>query len=129
MIRSTKKTNRLLAIVSAFGLVGGMSLVTAGTAFAASDPTGAAGQEQAVVALAGDSAVTVPGVHVQAYLAAVHSEIVTGDAASLSALEHAAGVLGVSPNVAAHLEGYAYGKANSKPGSDKGKPFFARIAR
>ncbi|HET9188607.1 MAG TPA: S8 family serine peptidase, partial [Acidothermaceae bacterium] len=100
-----------------------MSLVSAGTAFAASGgPTVAAGQQQAVVALAGDSAVTVPGVHVQAFLAAVHSEIVTGDAASLAALEHAAGVLGVSPNVAAHLEGFAYGKSDGKPGkgNDKG---------
>ncbi len=105
------KTNRLIAIVSTFGMVGGLALVTAGTAAAATGGS-PAGNEQAVVALAGNSAVTVPGVRVQALLPAVHSEIVTGDAASFAALAQAPGVLGVSPNVAAHLEGYGYGPAN-----------------
>jgi serine protease AprX len=106
-----------------------LSLVTAGTAAAATGGGAAAGDEQAVVALAGNSPVTVPGVRVQALLAGVHSEIVTGDAASLAALAHAPGVLGVSSNAAAHLEGYGYGRDNhqgwgrdTKPGNDNGKP-------
>ena len=119
--RSRAGTNRLVAAASAFGLVAGLSLVTAGTAAAATGAGPAAGNEQAVVALAGDSAVTVPGVRVQALLGGVHSEIVTGDAASLAALAHAPGVLGVSPNVAAHLEGYGYGPANRDDhGNDNG---------
>jgi serine protease AprX len=110
--RSRARANRLIAAASAFGLVAGLSLVTAGTAVAATGGGSAAGDEQAVVALAGNSAVTVPGVRVQALLAGVQSEVVTGDAASLAALAHAPGVLGVSPNVAAHLEGYGYSPAN-----------------
>ncbi|HEX7105109.1 MAG TPA: S8 family serine peptidase [Acidothermaceae bacterium] len=124
VIRSANKANRLLAVVSAFGLVSGLSLVTGGSALAASGGSAGGGHQQAVVALAGGSAVTVPGVRVQALLPAVHSEIVTGDAASLAALAQAPGVLGVSPNAAAHLEGYGYGPAqrdNRWDHSDNGK--------
>jgi len=114
-----RATTRFVALASTLSVVAGLSLTaTAGTAFA--DSGTAAGHDQAIVTLAGSHAVTVPGVHVQALLGAVHSEVVSGDTASLAALANAPGVLGMSPNAVAHLEGFAYGKKGKGNGDDDG---------
>ena len=91
------------ALTSALGLVAGALTATAGPAAAADGP-----QLQAIVALAGDSAVAAPGVHVQTVLGGVHSEVVRGSFAALAQLAATPGVLGVEPNVSAHLESYSY---------------------
>jgi serine protease AprX len=98
---------KVLAAASAVGVVAGL-VVVGGTAASASDSSNGP-RQQAIVALSGTSAVSVAGIHVQAVLPAVHSEIVDGDAAALELLARAPGVLGVSPNASAHLEGFAYG--------------------
>ena len=114
-----RATTRFVALASTLSVVAGLSLTaTAGTAFA--DSGTAAGHDQAIVTLAGSHAVTVPGVHVQALLGAVHSEVVSGDTASLAALANAPGVLGMSPNAVAHLEGFAYGKKGKGNGKGDG---------
>ncbi|MGH3267124.1 MAG: hypothetical protein ACRDNS_34655, partial [Trebonia sp.] len=69
-MKSDRATRKLLAVVSTLGMVVGLSL-TAGTAVAS--PSGSSGpRQQAVVTISGTSAVTVPGIHVESFLAAIH---------------------------------------------------------
>jgi serine protease AprX len=67
----------------------------AGGASVASAASPALPGGNAVVALRGASEVTVPGIHVDAVLSAIHSELVHGSAAALARLAAAPGVVGV----------------------------------
>jgi serine protease AprX len=110
-VRLDRAATKLLALASTMGVVGAITVTSAGPVAAA---TGGA-REQAVVALAGDWSVTVPGVHVQALLPGVQAEIVDGTATQLAQLAATPGVLGVEPNLKAHLESDTFGGRGDGP--------------
>ncbi|MBX5446928.1 MAG: S8 family peptidase [Acidothermus cellulolyticus] len=101
-------------------LAAGATLAAALGMVAATPAAAETAQQQAVVALAGTAPVLVPGVHLQALLDAVHVEVVTGDTAALTALAQQPGVLGVAPNVAVDVAGFAYGRGGRGGGHDGG---------
>jgi serine protease AprX len=105
-VRLDRAATKLLALVSTVGVISALTVTSAASAGAAT-PTGP--RSQAIVALAGDGAVSVPGLHVQSVLAGVNSEIVDGTSAQLAQLATTPGVLGVEPNVTAHLESNSFG--------------------
>jgi serine protease AprX len=105
-VRLDRAATKLLALVSTVGVVSALTVTSAASAGAA---TSTGPRSQAIVALAGDGAISVPGLHVQSVLAGVNSEIVDGTAAQLAQLASTPGVLGVEANVAAHLESNSFG--------------------
>ena len=105
-MRLDRAATKLLALVSTVGVVSALTVTSAAAAGAA---TSAGPRSQAIVALAGDGAVSVPGLHVQSVLAGVDSEIVDGTSAQLAQLAATPGVLGVEANVSAHLESNSFG--------------------
>lgn len=105
-MRLDRAATKLLALVSTVGVISALAVTSAVPAGAA---TSTGPRSQAIVALAGDGAVSVPGLHVQAVLAGVNSEIVDGTSAQLAQLAATPGVLGVEPNVTAHLESNSFG--------------------
>jgi serine protease AprX len=106
VVRLDRAATKLLALVSTVGVVSALTVTSAASASAA---TSTGPRSQAIVALAGDGAVSVPGLHVQSVLGGVNSEIVDGTAAQLAQLAATPGVLGVEANVAAHLESNSFG--------------------
>lgn len=113
----TREETAVIVTTIRRGLAAGASgVLIAGIGVVA--PVAAAVPEQAVVALAGPSPVTVPGVHVQAFLDAVQVEVVTGDPAALRALATQPGVLGVSPNLPVAAAGFAYDRGGKHKGSN-----------
>ena len=105
-MRLDRAATKLLALVSTVGVISALT-VTSATAAGAATSTGP--RTQAIVALAGDGAVSVPGLHVQTVLSGVDSEIVDGTSAQLAQLAATPGVVGVEANVAAHLESNSFG--------------------
>ncbi len=105
-MRLDRAATKLLALVSTVGVISALTVTSAASAGAA---TSTGPRSQAIVALAGDGAVSVPGLHVQSVLAGVDSEIVDGTSAQLAQLAATPGVLGVEPNVSAHLESNSFG--------------------
>ncbi len=105
-MRLDRAATKLLALVSTVGVISALTVTSAASAGAA---TSSGPRSQAIVALAGDGAVSVPGLHVQSVLAGVDSEIVDGTSAQLAQLAATPGVLGVEPNVSAHLESDSFG--------------------
>ena len=77
-MRLDRAATKLLALVSTVGVISALAVTSAVPAGAA---TSTGPRSQAIVALAGDGAVSVPGLHVQAVLAGVNSEIVDGTSA------------------------------------------------
>jgi serine protease AprX len=112
-VRLDRAATKLLALVSTVGVISAIAVTSAVPAGAA---TATGPRSQAIIALAGDGAVSVPGLHVQSVLAGVDSEIVDGTSAQLAQLAATPGVLGVEPNVTAHLESNSFG-ANDSSGS------------
>jgi serine protease AprX len=119
MVRLDRAATKVLALVSALGVIGAVVVTSAAPAGAA---TSSGPRHQAIVALAGDSAVSVPGLHVQSLLGGVHVEIVDGTSAQLAALATTSGVVGVEPNVAAHLESNSFGGRDSGTDSSGSAP-------
>jgi serine protease AprX len=119
LVRLDRAATKLLALVSALGVMGAITVTTSSAAVAASS---SGPRSQAVVELSSGSAVSVPGVHVEAVLSAINVEIVDGSAAQLAALATTPGVVGVEPNLAAHLQSDSFGAGNSAGDSngDKG---------
>jgi serine protease AprX len=115
MVRLDRAATKVLALASALGVMGAVIVTSAAPAGAA---TSSGPRHQAIVALAGDSAVSVPGLHVQSLLGGVHVEIVDGTSAQLAALATTPGVVGVEPNAAAHLNSNSFGGRDS--GTDSG---------
>ena len=105
-MRLDRAATKLLALVSTVGVISALTVTSAASAGAA---TSTGPRSQAIVALAGNGAVSVPGLHVQSVLAGVDSEIVDGTSAQLAQLAATPGVLGVEPNVSAHLESNSFG--------------------
>ncbi|HEY8729020.1 MAG TPA: hypothetical protein VIL94_05520, partial [Acidothermaceae bacterium] len=110
LVRLDRAATKLLALVSALGVMGAITVTTSGAAVAASS---SGPRSQAVVELSSGWAVSVPGVHVEAVLSAVNVEIVDGSAAQLAALAAAPGVVGVEPNLVAHLQSDSFGAGAS----------------
>lgn len=110
MVRLDRAARKVLALASALGVIGAAVVTSAAPAGAA---TSSGPRHQAIVALAGDSAVSVPGLHVQSLLGGVHVEIVDGTSAQLAALATAPGVEGVEPNAVAHLDSNSFGGRDS----------------
>ncbi|HTC71134.1 MAG TPA: S8 family serine peptidase, partial [Acidothermaceae bacterium] len=110
-MRLDRAATKLLALASTVGVIAAITVTSAAPALAASAPASSGPRLQAIVSLAGNSAVSVPGLRVQSVLGAIHSEIVEGTAAELAQLAATPGVLGVEPNVAAHLESDSFGDA------------------
>jgi len=77
LVRLDRAATKLLALVSALGVMGAITVTTSGAAVAASS---SGPRSQAVVELSSGWAVSVPGVHVEAVLSAVNVEIVDGSA-------------------------------------------------
>ena len=123
MVRLDRAARKVLALASALGVIGAAVVTSAAPAGAA---TSSGPRHQAIVALAGDSAVSVPGLHVQSLLGGVQVEIVDGTSAQLAALATTPGVVGVEPNVAAHLDSNSFGgrdggtNGGTNGGSDSG---------
>lgn len=122
VVRLDRAATKLLALVSTVGVISALAVTSAVPAGAA---TSTGPRSQAIVALAGDGAVSVPGLHVQAVLAGVNSEIVDGTLAQLAQLAATPGVLGVEPNVTAHLESNSFGghdasDSNNSDSNDSG---------
>ena len=123
VVRLDRAATKLLALVSTVGVISAITVTSAASASAA---TSTGPRTQAIVALAGDGAVSVPGLHIQSVLAGVDSEIVDGTSAQLAQLATTPGVLGVEANVAVHLESNSFGShdssdstgSNSSGGSD-----------
>ena len=113
-MRLDRAATKLLALVSTVGVISALTVTSAASAGAA---TSTGPRSQAIVALAGDGAVSVPGLHVQSVLASVNSEIVDGTSAQLAQLAATPGVLGVEQNVTAHLESNSFG-GNDVSGSN-----------
>ena len=109
LVRLDRAATKLLALASTVGVIAAITVTSAAPAGASTAATSSGPRLQAIVALYGDSAVSVPGLHVQSLLGSVHSEIVDGTAAQLAQLATTPGVLGVEPNVAAHLESDSFG--------------------
>jgi serine protease AprX len=109
-VRLDRAATKLLALASTMGVLGALTVAAAGPA--AADTAGGP-REQAIVALSGDWAVTVPGLHVQALLGAVQIEIVDGTSAQLTQLATTPGVLSVEPNLKAHLLSDSFGQPAS----------------
>ena len=120
VVRLDRAATKLLALVSTVGVISALAVTSAVPAGAA---TSTGPRSQAIVALAGDGAVSVPGLHVQTVLAGVNSEIVDGTSAQLAQLAATPGVLGVEPNVTAHLESNTFGgnDASDSRNSDSNK--------
>jgi serine protease AprX len=118
-VRLDRAATKLLALVSTVGVVSALTVTSAASAGAA---TSTGPRSQAIVALAGDGAVSVPGLHVQSVLAGVDSEIVDGTAAQLAQLAATPGVIGVEPNVTAHLESNSFGGHDSSDSNDSSGP-------
>jgi serine protease AprX len=116
-VRLDRAATKLLALASTVGVFAAITVTSAAPAGAA---TSTGPRVQAIVALAGDSAVSVPGLHVQSLLSAVHSEIVDGTAAELAQLATTPGVVGVEPNAKAHLESDSFGSKSTNSGHDAG---------
>jgi serine protease AprX len=116
-VRLDRAATKLLALASTVGVISALAVTSAVPAGAA---TSTGPRSQAIVALAGDGAVSVPGLHVQAVLAGVNSEIVDGTSAQLAQLAATPGVLGVEPNVTAHLESNSFGDRDVSDSSDSG---------
>ena len=123
MVRLDRAARKVLALASALGVIGAAVVTSAAPAGAA---TSSGPRHQAIVALAGDSAVSVPGLHVQALLGGVQVEIVDGTSAQLAMLASTPGVVGVEPNAAAHLDSNSFGghdsDTNTGPSSDTNSP-------
>jgi serine protease AprX len=117
VVRLDRAATKLLALVSTVGVISALT-VTSAAATSAAASTGP--RSQAIVALAGDGAVSVPGLHVQSVLAGVNSEIVDGTSAQLAELATTPGVLGVEPNVTAHLESNSFGGHDASDSSNSG---------
>jgi serine protease AprX len=107
LVRLDRAATKLLALASTMGVLGALTVAAAGPAGA--DPTGGP-RQQAIVALTGESVVTVPGLHVQALLGAVQIELVDGTSAQLAQLATTPGVLSVEPNLKAHLLSDSFGQ-------------------
>jgi serine protease AprX len=116
-VRLDRAATKLLALVSTVGVISALAVTSAVPAGAA---TSTGPRSQAIVALAGDGAVSVPGLNVQAVLAAVNSEIVDGTSAQLAQLAATPGVLGVEPNVTAHLESNSFGGRDASDSNNSG---------
>jgi len=116
-VKPDRATTKVLALASTLSVTMGLALgsgLGAGTAMAAagnSSSSDSGARQQAIVSLAGSSAVTVPGVKVESLLSAVHVEVVDGTQAQLDALATMPGVLGIEANAAAHLEDSSWGGA------------------
>jgi serine protease AprX len=106
VVRLDRAATKLLALVSTVGVI---SAITVTSAVPAGAATSTGPRSQAIVALAGNGAVSVPGLHVQSVLAGVNSEVVDGTSAQLAQLATTPGVLGVEANVTAHLESNSFG--------------------
>lgn len=106
VVRLDRAATKLLALVSTVGVI---SAITVTSAVPAGAATSTGPRTQAIVALAADGSISVPGLHVQSVLAGVHSEIVDGTSAQLAQLAATPGVLGVEQNVTAHLESNSFG--------------------
>ena len=120
-MRLDRAATKLLALASTVGVIAALTVTSAAPALAATaGPASSGPRLQAIVSLAGNSAVSVPGVRVQSVLGAIHSEIVDGTAAELAQLASTPGVLGVEPNVAAHLESDSFGGNSNTAGHDAG---------
>jgi serine protease AprX len=120
-VRLDRAATKLLALASTVGVIAALTVTSAAPALAATAAPASSGPRlQAIVSLAGNSAVSVPGVRVQSVLGAIHSEIVDGTAAELAQLASTPGVLGVEPNVAAHLESDSFGGNSNTAGHDAG---------
>ncbi|HEY0870626.1 MAG TPA: hypothetical protein VGD55_09535, partial [Acidothermaceae bacterium] len=118
-MRLDRAATKLLALASTVGVVAAITVTSAAPA-GASTAASFGPRLQAIVALYGDSAISVPGLHVQSLLGSIHSEIVDGTAAQLAQLATTPGVLGVEPNVAAHLESDSFGAKSTSSGHDAG---------
>jgi serine protease AprX len=105
-VRLDRAATKLLALVSTVGVI---SAITVTSAVPAGAATSTGPRSQAIVALAGDGVISVPGLHVQSVLAGVNSEIVDGTSAQLAQLAATPGVVGVELNVTAHLESNSFG--------------------
>jgi serine protease AprX len=116
-VRLDRAATKLLALVSTVGVISALAVTSAVPAGAA---TSTGPRSQAIVALAGDGAVSVPGLNVQAVLAGVNSEIVDGTSAQLAQLAATPGVLGVEPNVTAHLESNSFGGRDASDSNNSG---------
>src|SRR5450432_2536525 len=68
VVRLDRAATKLLALVSTVGVI---SAITVTSAVPAGAATSTGPRSQAIVALAGDGAVSVPGLHVQSVLAGV----------------------------------------------------------
>ena len=108
-MRLDRAATKLLALASTVGVFAAITVTSAAPALAATTPASTGPRLQAIVSLAGNSAVSVPGLRVQSVLGAIHSEIVDGTAAELAQLATTPGVIGVEPNATAHLESNNYG--------------------
>jgi len=117
LVRLDRAATKLLALVSALGVMGAITVTTSGAAVAASS---SGPRSQAVVELSSGWAVSVPGVHVEAVLSAVNVEIVDGSAAQLAALAAAPGVVGVEPNLVAHLQSDSFGAGSNAGDNNTG---------
>jgi serine protease AprX len=111
-VRLDRAATKLLALASTVGVFAAITVTSAAPALAVgAAPASTGPRVQAIVSLAGNSAVSVPGLRVQSVLGAIHSEIVDGTAAELAQLASTPGVLGVEPNATAHLESDSFGSA------------------
>jgi serine protease AprX len=120
-VRLDRAATKLLALASTVGVIAAITVTSAAPALAATAAPASSGPRvQAIVSLAGNSAVSVPGLRVQSVLGAIHSEIVDGTAAELAQLATVPGVIGVEPNVAAHLESASFGANATTSGRDAG---------
>jgi serine protease AprX len=115
-VRLDRAATKLLALASTVGVLAAITVTSAAPA-GATTAASSGPRVQAIVALYGDAAISVPGLHVQSLLGSIHSEIVDGTAAQLAQLATTPGVLGVEPNVAAHLESDSFGGAPGDPAS------------
>ncbi|MDX6244226.1 MAG: serine protease AprX [Frankiales bacterium] len=102
--RKKRRSATVLTALTAPTLLLSAMVAVAPTASAA--PTGNVPSGRAVVALTGVTAVSVPGVTVDAVLSSIHSELVHGSAAALRRLAAAPGVLGVAADKKIRPTGY-----------------------
>ena len=116
-MRLDRAATKLLALASTMGVIGAITVTSAAPAGAA---TSGGPRQQAIVALAGDWSISVPGLQVQALLAGVQAEIVDGTSAQLAQLAATPGVLGVEPNLTAHLESNTFGGRDDSTGNNGG---------
>jgi serine protease AprX len=117
-VRLDRAATKLLALASTVGVLAAITVTSAAPAGAATAAATTGPRLQAIVALSGDMAVSVPGLHVQSLLSAVHSEIVDGTAAQLAQLATTPGVVGVEPNAKAQLESDSFGGKSTSSGHD-----------